>query len=108
IPPPSHYDRGRKRPRSRKMMMRDLGYLVDWVSCLLGLGRGPRRQLVRSTGSGGAEKQFASVREGEIPAVGPMRPVFRLVPIDQDLGAWQQGFLGESTPEQDIRRARFD
>src|SRR5258708_1019894 len=70
---------------------------------LLGLRRGPRGQLVGSTGSGRAEKQLASVRECKIPAVGAIRPVFRLVPIDYDIGAGQQGVLGESAPEQDIR-----
>src|SRR5580704_11179580 len=55
------------------------------ATCLLGLGR--RRQLVRSAGPGGTEKQFASVREGKIPTVGAVRAVFRLVPIDHDLCA---------------------
>src|SRR5205085_4815909 len=66
------------------------------------------RQLVRSTGSRGAQKQLPSVRQGKVPAVGSTRPVLRLVAIDNDFGSGLQGILGESTPEQDIRRPRFD
>src|ERR1700687_232166 len=94
MPIPSNYDPGCKRVRRRA------------ASVIFILS--PRCQLVRSTGTGGAEKQFASVRKSKIPAVGTARPVLRLVPIDHDLGARQQGVLGESAPEQDIRRARFD
>jgi hypothetical protein len=46
-------------------------------------------QLVRSAGAGGAEKQLASVGEGEIAAVGAVRPVFRLVPIDNYFSPWK-------------------
>jgi RNase_H superfamily len=76
---------------------------------LLGPGRGPRRQLVGSAGTGGAEKQFASVRKSKIPAVGAVRPVFRLVSIDHDFGARHQAALKRlmgryATREEEIDR----
>src|SRR4029077_20836565 len=61
---------------------REAGSVISYLFLILAA----RRQLVRSAGAGRTKKQFAPVRESKIPAVGPVRPVFRLVSIDHHLG----------------------
>src|ERR1700674_4959132 len=51
--------------------------LVIWLR----FGGGPR--------AGRAEEQRLPIRKGQVPPVGSVRPVFRLVPFNHDLGAGQ-------------------
>src|SRR5712691_1924407 len=45
------------------------------------------RQFVGCARAGRAEEQRLPIRKRQVPPVGPVRPVFRLVPFDHDLGA---------------------
>ena len=66
-----------------------------------------RVQLVRRAGAGRAEEQSSGRREGEVAAVGSVRAVLGLIPVDSPPSR-QQRLLREAAPEQDVRRAGFE
>ena len=54
------------------------------------------------------QKQLRAIRQGKIPAVCSRRAILRLVPVDDDLLPYLNGILGDASPHQDVRAARFD
>ena len=64
--------------------------------------------FVRSTRARGADEQLLSIRERDVSAVGPVRPVLGLISVHDDLGPHRYGVLREAAPQQDVGAARFE
>src|SRR5690349_8545205 len=64
--------------------------------------------VARCPGSRRPKEQPLSVGQDHVCAIGAIGTILRAVPLDGDLRAGLQRFLGEATPHQRVRRAAFD
>ena len=55
-----------------------------------------------------AQEQLASIRKGDIAAIGSVRAVLRTVSVDDDFGAFRQRAPRQTTAKQRVRRASLD
>src|SRR5260370_30956744 len=61
--------------------------------------------FVRCAGAGGAEEQFAAIREGDVAAVGAIRSVLGLVTVHDHGCARGHGTLREAAAQENVRAA---
>src|SRR6185436_16496899 len=54
------------------------------------------------------QRELLAARQREVPAVGAIGAVSRLITLDDDFGAGWQRCLGHTAPEQRVRRAALD
>ena len=64
--------------------------------------------IFRCTGTGRAHKDLATVFKCHVASVSSLRPVFRLIAINDNNGPWQQRRAAQTTTQQSIWSATFD
>src|SRR6185369_16211304 len=65
-------------------------------------------QFVRRPCPRGAHEELLPIFERDVPSIGSPRPVFCLIPVDDDDGARKKRLPGEAAPEEYVRRTRFE